>query len=105
MVGGESYPQDISKSAEIFNLKSKGSCRIGDLKVGGHVVGVDTWTLCHNMLCGKTSCEKFDGILSFRKLPVRLVRRRGYHLCWGLQSGSVEHSHWSRSIGYCALIG
>ena len=46
----------------------------------------------------KKSCEKFDGISSFTSLPVRLVKERNNHLCWGLKSGDVlllggYHSH------------
>ena len=44
------------------------------------------------------SCEKFDGISSFTSLPVRLVKVRREHLCWGLKSGDVLllGGYWSK---------
>ena len=53
--------------------------------------------MCNNMVCGGwtgrtgglKSCEKFDGISTFTPLPVRLIKSRYGHLCWGLKSGDV----------------
>ena len=51
-------------------------------------------TFCNNFLCGgrgassERSCEKFDGE-NFEPLPVSLLGRREFHMCWGLKSGEV----------------
>ena len=77
--------------AEIFNPRTKHSCLIENPKpiTYGH-------TMCNNMVCGgqdtrtRKSCRKFDGISTFKPLPVRLVQPRyAGHLCWGLRSGEV----------------
>ena len=45
------------------------------------------------MVCGgvneNRSCEMFDGNTTFKVLPVRLVEKRGRHICWGLKTGDV----------------
>ena len=77
-------------SVEIFNPMTRRTCSVGNLKLArnGH-------TMCNNMVCGgedrkaKKSCEKFDGVSRFTSLPVRLVKSRYGHLCWGLRSGDV----------------
>ena len=82
-------------SAEIFLTKKPqvGSCPVGNLNQARYFP-----TMCHNMVCGgggqrrknaENSCEKFDGKFRFTSLPVRLVQKRIYHLCWGLKSGDV----------------
>ena len=49
-------------------------------------------TFCNNFLCGNKdsdrSCEK-PYWKNFELLPVRLLEPRGFHLCWGLESGEV----------------
>ena len=82
--------QDNLHSTEIFNPVTRRTCSVGNLKQArsGH-------TMCNNIVCGgynretEKSCEKFDGISSFTSLPVRLVKDRNNHLCWGLKSGDV----------------
>ena len=80
-------------SAEIFNPVTRRTCSAGHLKQTRSL-----HTMCNNMVCGGwtregnragRSCEKFDGISSFTSLPVRLVKHRYRHLCWGLKSGDV----------------
>ena len=96
IVGGSAYKErnysewnDLN-SAEIFNPMTRRTCSVGNLKQARHM-----HTICNNMVCGGserealTSCEKFDGISSFTSLPVRLVKARYDHLCWGLESGDV----------------
>ena len=87
---GENHKWKTLNSVEIFNPTTRRTCSVGNLKLArkGH-------TMCNNMVCGgwfreaKKSCEKFDGISSFTSLPVRLVKARYDHLCWGLESGDV----------------
>ena len=90
-MGGEDQDSTLTlKSVEIFNPTTRRTCSVGHLKLArnGH-------TMCNNMVCGgwtteaEKSCEKFDGISSFTSLPLRLVRDRYDHLCWGLKSGDV----------------
>ena len=77
-------------SVEIFNPMTRRTCSVGNLKQAR-----SAHTMCNNMVCGGLSrkagksCEKFDGISSFTSLPVRLVKHRYRHLCWGLKSGDV----------------
>ena len=87
-MGGWSKGKTLN-SVEIFNPTTRRTCSVGNLKLArsGH-------TMCNNMVCGgyneaEKSCEKFDGISSFTSLPVRLVKSRERHLCWGLRSGDV----------------
>ena len=86
-MGGSKYILDI----EIFNPVTRRACTVGNLKKAR-----SKGTMCNNMVCGgsgepetEKSCEKFDGISSFTSLPLRLVRDRYDHLCWGLKSGDV----------------
>ena len=82
--------QDDLNSASIFNPVTRRTCSVGNPKQARA-----EHTMCNNIVCGglaieaEKSCEKFDGISSFTSLPVRLVERRVYHLCWGLKSGDV----------------
>ena len=94
-------------SAEAYNPMTRRGCSVGNLnrKRHGH-------TMCNNMVCGgewvecqrdpnctgdgcticesqEGTCEKFDGISTFKLLPVRLIGGWRYHLCWGLKSGDV----------------
>ena len=91
-MSGDSHNSKNPYSAEIFNPATKGSCSVGKLKQARKGS-----TICNNMVCGGSyhnpeaykTCERFDGISTFTKLPVRLVERRFNHLCWGLKSGDV----------------
>ena len=82
--------QDDLNSASIFNPVTRRTCSVGNPKQARA-----EHTMCNNIVCGgwfreaKKSCEKFDGISSFTSLPVRLVKERNNHLCWGLKSGDV----------------
>ena len=82
--------QDDLNSASIFNPVTRRTCSVGNPKQARA-----EHTMCNNIVCGgwfreaKKSCEKFDGISSFTSLPVRLVKHRYGHLCWGLRSGDV----------------
>ena len=101
IVGGY-YQEKNLNSPKIFNPTTRRTCSVGNLKQARTRL-----TMCNNMVCGgwswrtmetKKSCEKFDGISSFTSLPVRLVKERNNHLCWGLKSGDVlllggYHSH------------
>ena len=88
-MGGENKKKALN-SVEIFNPVSRRTCSVGNLKQARR-----EHTMCNNMVCGgwttvaEKSCEKFDGISSFTSLPVRLVKSRISHLCWGLKSGDV----------------
>ena len=101
---------NISKavaSAEVYNPMTRRGCSVGSLNRErvGH-------TMCNNMVLGgewvecqrdpnctgdgcticesqEGTCEKFDGISTFKLLPVRLIGDWRYHLCWGLKSGDV----------------
>ena len=87
IVGG--YGAD-GKSAEIFNPDLDHSCPLSDLIKARHA-----HTLCNRMVCGgfsddtSKSCEVFDPSSTFKSLPVTLLQRRSYHLCWGLPNGDV----------------
>ena len=91
-MSGDSHNSKNPYSAEIFNPATKGSCSVGKLKQARKGS-----TICNNMVCGGSyhnpeaykTCERFDGISTFTKLPVRLAERRVHHLCWGLKSGDV----------------
>ena len=85
------YSGSVQSSAEVFNPVTGHSCPVGDLPQPRQDA-----PLCNNIICGgygapdpERSCEMFDGISSFTRLPVSLVQRRDDHLCWGLQSGEV----------------
>ena len=87
------FTKGALKSAEIFNPVTRRTCSVGNLKQARK-----RHTMCNNMVCGgwqdwsgseNRECEKFDGISSFTSLPVRLVKSRERHLCWGLRSGDV----------------
>ena len=88
--GGKNGPRGGLNSAEIFNPTTRRTCSVGNLKLAR-----TEHTMCNNMVCGgwvteaEKSCEKFDGISSFTSLPVKLVKSRYRHLCWGLKSGDV----------------
>ena len=88
IVGG--YREGNQGSAEIFNPAIDQSCPLGDLKEARHA-----HTLCNRMVCGGFSddtsqnCELFAPPSTFTSLPVRLLQRRSYHLCWGLRNGDV----------------
>ena len=88
-MGGDDSQKALN-SAEIFNPTTRRTCSAGNLKQARIAR-----TMCNNMVCGGSgseamkSCEKFDGISSFTSLPVRLVKSRISHLCWGLKSGDV----------------
>ena len=90
-MGGYDEHGDGLNSAEIFNPTTRRTCSVGNLKLARSV-----HTMCNNMVCGgwtreaKKSCEKFDGISTFTPLPVRLIKSRYGHLCWGLKSGDVK---------------
>ena len=78
-------------TAEIFNPLTHHTCPVGNLNNKRTL-----HTLCNNMVCGGSdsralmrSCEMFDGITHFKRLPVRLVKSRNRHICWGLKSGDV----------------
>ena len=84
-MGGDNQDNTLTlKSVEIFNPTTRRTCSVGNLKQARI-----SNTMCNNMVCGGSSCEKFDGISSFTSLPLRLVRGRYDHLCWGLKSGDV----------------
>ena len=88
---GENHKWKTLNSVEIFNPTTRRTCSVGNLKQTRN-----SHTMCNNMVCGGwdreeagKSCEKFDGVSSFTSLPVRLVKSRISHLCWGLKSGDV----------------
>ena len=84
------YREGNQGSAEIFNPAIDHSCPLGDLKEARHA-----HTLCNRMVCGgfsddsSKSCELFDPSPPFKSLPVTLLQRRSYSLCWGLTNGDV----------------
>jgi len=85
------YHSGNQKSAEIFAPLSSEDCPVGDLQQARHS---HSW--CNNLLCGgfgsqtSRTCEMFDGGESnFTLLPVTLLEKRSYHLCWGRKSGDV----------------
>ena len=89
IVGGK------TSNFEIFNPKTRRTCSVKPKRPRPGL------TMCNNMVCGgygprhrktsqtQKSCEKFDGKASFTSLPVKLVKDRSWHLCWGLKSGDV----------------
>ena len=83
--GGPIYPSEEYDPAP-FLLQVLGKGRTRERRVGS--------TFCNNFLCGgrgassDRSCEKFDGE-NFEPLPVSLLGRREFHMCWGLKSGEV----------------
>lgn len=76
------------RSTEEFNPWMKETSLVGDISADRH-----SPSFCNNFLCGGNpavrSCEKFDGISSFKAMSVSLVEPRSSHMCWGLQSGEV----------------
>ena len=78
-------------TSEVFNPSTGNSCATGKLPQTRE----DT-AMCNNMICGGNgspepdrTCELFDGISSFTRLPVTLVEKRDDLPCWGLNSGEV----------------
>ena len=88
IIAGGTSKHGREHSTEKLNPFSNESCPAGDIKRPR-----GSASFCNNLLCGGDptlrSCEKFDGISTFEELPVSLVERRTFHLCWGLQSGEV----------------
>ena len=88
-MGGYGEGGQIS-SAEIFNPTKGHSCPGGHLSQARHA-----HTLCNRMVCGgfstetSQSCELYDPSSTYTSLPVTLLHRRSYHLCWGLPNGDV----------------
>ena len=82
---------NLLRSAEVFNPVTGQSDPVEDLlHPRSHA------PMCNNMICGGSeshdtsrSCEIFDGISSFTRLPVTLLERRYNHLCWALKTGEV----------------
>ena len=102
IVGG--YRSQNLGSAEIFNPAIDQSCPVGDLIKARHA-----HTLCNRMVCGgfsddtSKSCELFDPSSTFKSLPVTLLQRRSYSLCWGLTNGDVlllGGIEWNENINF-----
>ena len=76
-----------ARSSEEYDLATNQTIPVGDTKKDRRAA-----TFCNNFLCGGSpsdkSCEKFDG-KNFESLPVTLLEKRYFHMCWGLKSGEV----------------
>ena len=84
------YAGGEKSSAEIFNPRKGHSSPGGHLSQARHA-----HTLCNRMVCGgfstetSQSCELYDPSSTYTSLPVTLLQRRSYSLCWGLPNGDV----------------
>ena len=87
------YSGDPLDSSEVFNPTTGTSCAAGILPQSKQDA-----SMCNNMICGgygkptdpDQTCELFDGVSSFTRLPVTLLEKRDDLPCWGLKSGEVN---------------
>ena len=87
LIAGGVNKEGTLRSTEVFNPFTRKACPVNDLPKATFEA-----KFCHQMLCGGNgatrSCLMFDGS-SFSSLPVSLLERRQYHLCWALNNGDV----------------
>ena len=88
IITGGSPSGSVGVSVEVFNPRTRHSCRLDDLP--GEVR--HRHTLCGQMICGggrsstRRSCLKLNPLTgAFTPTSVRLVEERSAHLCWAVE--------------------